>query len=67
MKQLDRLLSLLPFNGDKTTLSLAAKLMLPPLMVKFPFLSLAGPLLGALADLGIAVGVFHKAVKASKK
>lgn len=62
----DKLFSLLPFNGDKTILSLAAKFALPIAVAHFPILIAIAPALDALADLGLAIGVSHKLVKASK-
>lgn len=62
-KQIDSLLSKLPGDGDKTVLSLALKALLPVLIVQFPALAPALPILLMLADAGLTTGLIHKIVK----
>ena len=67
MLGLDKLLSLIPFNGDKTVIGAGLKLLVPVLVLKMPVLVLVGPALDMFADFLISAGLAHKAIKASKK
>jgi hypothetical protein len=64
---LDKLLGLIPFNGDKTVVGAGLKLMLPILVLKMPVLVVVGPALDLLAEFLISAGLAHKAIKAGKK
>lgn len=63
---IDKALSLLPFNDNKTIVGAALKLILPTLTVQFPILLAVAPLLDSAADLLIEIGLFHKGIKAAK-
>lgn len=60
----DRLLSLLPFNGDKTVIAMGLKLSLPLAVAQFPVILVAVPFIDATLDFLIATGLAHKLVKA---
>lgn len=60
---LNKLLNALPFNGDKTTLGLVLKIMLPILVAKFPFILLYADTLDSLAEVLVALGLTHKTLK----
>lgn len=62
----DKLLSLLPFNGDKTTLGLAVKALLPIAVAHFPVLITVAPIVSTIADIAVALGLTHKVVKVAK-
>ncbi len=61
----DRLLALLPFNGDKTTIAVGLKLSLPIAVAHFPVLLAAAPVVEAALDFLIATGLIHKFAKAA--
>lgn len=63
----DKLLSLLPFDGNKTLIGAGLKLALPVAVAKFPVVLLVAPAIDAFADFCIAAGLAHKAVKVAKK
>lgn len=66
LKSVDRLLSLLPFNGAKTYIGLAIPYVLPALLAKFPEIVLVAPILDGLSQILVATGVTHKAVKSAQ-
>lgn len=66
LKSIDRLLSLLPFNGAKTNIGLAIPYVLPLFLAKFPEIVLVAPILDGLSQVLIATGATHKAVKAAR-
>lgn len=59
----DKLLSFIPFNGDKTVIGSGLKLIVPVLAGYFPALLVAAPYLDAFADFLITTGLFHKPIK----
>jgi len=65
-RSLDRLLSLLPLNGNKTLVGAMLKLVLPLAVAKFPPLLVAAPIVEGLAEVLIGAGLMHKGVKAVK-
>lgn len=62
----DNILSLLPFNGDKTVIGLALHALLPLVTGYFPAAAVIAPAVSALADCLVGLGLFHKAVKAAQ-
>lgn len=67
LMQSDKLLSMLPFNGDKTVIGAGLKVLLPVLVAKFPVLLLVSPILDGVATGLVAFGLIHKGVKGFKK
>lgn len=67
MSAADKVLSLLPFNGDKTVIGAGLKLLLPLAVVKFPPLLVVAPVIDAIAEMLLAFGLGHKVVKAVGK
>lgn len=65
-QKLDALLAWLPFNGNKTTISLGIQFLLPILVSKFPSLIEAAPILDGISMVGLGAGLIHKGVKAVK-
>ncbi len=63
----DKILGLIPFNGDKTVIGAGLKLLIPIAVVKMPLLLVVAPVVDATANLLMAIGLAHKAVKASAK
>lgn len=59
----DKLLSMIPFNGDKTIMGAGLKLMLPIAVAHFPFLIVIAPYLDGTADFLLSTGLVHKFVK----
>lgn len=62
----DKVLSLLPFNGDKTIMGAGLKLILPVAVGYCPFLLAIAPYLDGAADFFIGTGLAHKLVKSGK-
>lgn len=62
----DKVLSLLPFNGDKTTIGLAVHALLPLLTAYFPASAVIAPAVSAVADCLVGLGLFHKTIKAAQ-
>jgi hypothetical protein len=63
----DKVLGLLPFNGDKTVIGLALKYVLPVACAKFPFLLVVAPIVDHVADALVSLGLAHKGIKALNK
>jgi hypothetical protein len=65
LKSVDRVASLVPMDGNKTLIILTLKAFLPVLAGFIPGFQpiAASALVNALIDIGLAVGVGHKAVK----
>jgi hypothetical protein len=59
----DKLLSFLPFNGNKTLVGMTVKALLPAAVAACPPLLVAAPFLNAAADFLITTGLAHKVAK----
>lgn len=64
---MDRLLALLPFNGDKTAIGAGMQILLPILVAKFPIILMAEPAMDALSLTLTGIGLFHKAIKGMRR
>lgn len=63
----DKMLKLLPFDGDKTVIGAGLKLVLPMVVAKVPVLLVVAPALDALAGFLISSGLAHKLIKRKMK
>lgn len=66
-ESLDRLLSALPFNNNKTTVGLAINALLPFVATTFPAVLSLEPVIAAAATVLTGIGLLHKAIKETKK
>ena len=62
----DKALSLLPFNGDKTVISMGLKFLMPIVVSHVPILLPLAPAIDASLDAILAIALAHKAIKAKK-
>ena len=60
---INELLSMLPFNGNKTLIGTAVSTLVPVAVSIFPPLAIAAPWISGISAFFAAVGLFHKTVK----
>lgn len=62
-EDVDDLLSLIPFNGNKTVVGLAVGQLFPLVVAIFPPAAVAAPFISALATFFTTIGLLHKTAK----